>query len=71
LLCCGGMTKPAQSVTRVSSEIVRIEKEKVRQNYNMTPVRTEAEAALFVPSLLLYHSKNIQNTWSVLRSKTK
>jgi hypothetical protein len=43
----------------------------IRQNYNMTPSSTEAGAALFFPSLLLYHSRYIQNTWSVLRSKTK
>ena len=37
----------------------------------MTPASTEAEAALFFPSLLLYHSRYMQRIGSVLRSKTK
>jgi hypothetical protein len=37
----------------------------------MTPARAEAEAGSLFPSLLLYHSRCIQNTWPVLRSKTK
>ena len=37
----------------------------------MTPARTVAEADLVISSLLLYHSRYIQKTWSVLRSKNK
>lgn len=43
-----------------------IEKEKekkktIRQNYNMSPAISEAEATLYLSSLLLYHSSYIQN----------
>jgi hypothetical protein len=49
------VTKPAESVSRVSGEGVRIEKEKktVTQNDSLTPARAEAEAAFFPSSLLL------------------
>ena len=33
----------------------------IRQNYNMTPASAETESALFFSSLLLYHSRYIQN----------
>jgi hypothetical protein len=42
------MTKPAQSVNRVSREGVRTEKKKTRrQHYNLTPASAEGEAGLF------------------------
>jgi hypothetical protein len=51
---------------------MKIEKtKKIRQNCNITGDRTDAKTALFYSSLLLYHSRCIQNTWSVLRTKTK
>ena len=50
------VTKPAQSVIRVSREGVRIKKEKtVRQYQSTTP--TSAEESLLFPKQLLYHSK--------------
>lgn len=50
--CRQEVTKPAQSDNRVSSEGVRIEKDKkpIRQTSNVTPARTEAEAALISPA---------------------
>ena len=61
------MTKPAQSVNRVSREGVRIEKKKtIRQHYNMTPASAEAEVGLFFPSQPLNHSRYVQRTGSVL-----
>jgi hypothetical protein len=55
------VTKPAQSVNRVSRERIRIENKKtIRQHYNMSPVSAEAEAGLFFSCPLLYHSKYMQ-----------
>jgi len=65
------VTKPAQSVDRLSREGIRIEKKKktIRQNYSMIPASAEAEAALIFFSLLLYESRYIQRIKSILRSK--
>lgn len=63
------MTKPAQSVNRVSRKGARIEKKKtIRQHYN-SPASAEAEAGLLFSSLLLYHLKDMQ-IMSVLGQKT-
>jgi hypothetical protein len=53
----GSLTKPAQSVSRVSRKGMRI-KEDNRQHYGMTPAR--AQVGLLFSSLLLYHSRHIQ-----------
>jgi hypothetical protein len=55
------LTKPAQSVNRVSRERVGIEKKKtIRQHCSMTPASAEAEVDLFFSSLLLYHPRYIK-----------
>jgi hypothetical protein len=42
------VTKPAQSVNRVSMDGMRIKKKKkIRQYYNMTPASVEADAGSF------------------------
>lgn len=46
-------------------------KRNIRQNYNMTAARTEAEAAFCLSSLFLYHSRHFQKMGSGLRAKTK
>ena len=46
------------------------EERRDKENYNMTPDSSEAEAGLFFfSSLLLYHSRYIHRIWSVLSHK--
>jgi hypothetical protein len=67
--------EPSDQVSSVSQQGLkggRIEEKKtIRQRYNMTPASAEAEAGLFFPSQLLYHSKYLQRIESGLRSKIK
>ena len=64
------MTKPVQSVNRVSREGVRIRERKDSQA-TLTQATAKAEEPWFFPSLLLYHSRDMQRIGSVLRLKTK
>ena len=63
------MTKPAQSVNRVSREGVRIEKKKTIR-LNTTQTCAEAEVGLFFSSLFLCHSKYMQRIRSVFSQGT-
>lgn len=62
------LTKPAQSVNRVSGKGGRMKEKNIRQHYSMTPASTEASS--FFPKLILYHSKYMQRIGSVLDQGT-
>ena len=57
---------PSQSVNRFSRAGARVKKKKTIRHYSMTPASSEAEADLFLPSLLLYHFNYMQAIRPVL-----